>query len=175
MIRAAVYSRGGWPSLNNGLLSIALCMGWIPTVFAAEATPASAAQQIIRAGEQASLAGPDDYFSGRVRIDPLSVANNDINASTAYVTFEPGARSAWHTHPKGQYLVVTSGVGMIQEWGQPRQTIRPGDVIWCPPGIKHWHGASVSSAMTHLAVTGTVDGKNANWMETVSDQEYRDR
>jgi quercetin dioxygenase-like cupin family protein len=92
----------------------------------------------------------------------LSPANDTINASSAYVTFEPGARSAWHTHPRGQYLVVTSGVGLTQEWEKPVQTIRPGDIVWCPPGVKHWHGATPGTAMTHLAITGTVDGKNVN-------------
>jgi 4-carboxymuconolactone decarboxylase len=132
-------------------------------------------QQITRAGTQASVAGPADYFTGRVRVDPLSPANRDINAASAYVTFEPGARSAWHIHPKGQYLVVTAGVGLTQEWGQPAQEIRPGDVVWCPPGVKHWHGAAPSTAMTHLAVTGAVDGKSVNWMEKVSDAQYNAR
>lgn len=102
----------------------------------------------------------------------MSPANDTINASSAYVTFEPGARSAWHTHPRGQYLVVTSGVGLTQEWEKPVQTIRPGDIVWCPPGVKHWHGATPATAMTHLAITGTVDGKNVNWMEKVSDAQY---
>ena len=91
------------------------------------------------------------------------------------VTFEPGARSAWHTHPAGQRLVVISGVGLTQEWGKPVQVIRPGDVVWCPPGVKHWHGAASATAMTHLAVTGTVDGKNVKWMEKVSDEQYNAR
>ena len=135
----------------------------------------AAAQQITRAGTQPSAAGSTDYFTGRARVDPLSPANGDINVSTAYVTFEPGARSAWHTHPWGQYLVVTAGVGLTQEWGKPVQEIRPGDVVWCPPGIKHWHGAAPTTAMTHLAVTGAVDGKSVNWMEKVSDAQYSSR
>ncbi|WP_423236668.1 (R)-mandelonitrile lyase [Burkholderia multivorans] len=102
-------------------------------------------------------------------------SNGDINASGGLVTFEPGARSAWHTHPYGQYLMVTSGVGLIQEWGKPIREIHPGDVVWCPPDVKHWHGASPATAMTHLAVTGTVDGKNAEWLEKVTDDQYNDR
>jgi quercetin dioxygenase-like cupin family protein len=129
-------------------------------------------QQISRAGSQASAAGPEDYFTGRVRVDPLFPATGEINASAAYVSFEPGARSAWHTHPAGQRLVVVSGIGLTQEWGKPVQQIRPGDVIVCPPGVKHWHGAAPDSAMTHLAVTGTVDGKNVQWMEKVSEEQY---
>lgn len=135
--------------------------------------PAEAGEQrIIRAGEQASIAGPEQFFTGRVRIDPVWPADDHLNASGGLVTFEPGARSAWHTHPAGQRLLVTAGVGLVQEWGQPVQVIRPGDVIWCPPGIKHWHGAAPNTAMTHLAVTPSLDGKNVNWMEKVSDEQY---
>lgn len=138
---------------------------------AAEAIASS--QQIVHAGEQASVAGPADYFTGRVRVDPLTAANASINTSTAYVTFEPGARSAWHTHPAGQYLIVTAGVGLTQEWGKPVQQLRAGDVLWCPPGVKHWHGAAPSTAMTHIAVTGTENGKNVHWLEKVSDEQYQ--
>lgn len=135
--------------------------------------PAAASQSITRAGEQASVAGPADWFTGRVRIDPVWPADANINASGGLVTFEPGARSAWHTHPAGQRLVVVSGVGLTQEWGKPVQVIHPGDVVWCPPGVKHWHGASPTTAMTHLAVTGTANGKNVNWIEKVSDEQYQ--
>ena len=130
---------------------------------------------LTRAGTQPSMAGPASFFTRLVRVDPLFPANDDINASGAYVTFEPGARSAWHTHPCGQHLVVTAGVGLTQEWGQPIQEIRPGDVIWCPPGVKHWHGAAPGTAMSHLAVTGTMDGKNVTWMEKVTDEQYNAR
>lgn len=129
-------------------------------------------QKIIRAGEQASVVGPEQFFTGRVRIDPIWAADDHLNASGALVTFEPGARSAWHTHPAGQRLVVTSGLGMTQEWGKPLQIIQPGDVVWCPPGVKHWHGAAPTTAMSHIAVTANVDGKNVNWMEKVTDDEY---
>ncbi|MDM0121260.1 cupin domain-containing protein [Variovorax sp. J2L1-78] len=155
------------------LPSIVACLALMQTSLAdAQAAPASGAVQISRAGSQPSAAGPDAFFTGRVRVDPVWPGDDHINASGANVTFEPGARSAWHTHPAGQRLVVLSGVGLTQEWGKPVQEIRPGDVLWCPPGVKHWHGASPTTAMTHLAVTGTLDGKNVNWMEKVSDEQY---
>jgi quercetin dioxygenase-like cupin family protein len=135
----------------------------------------AAAQEITRAGTQASTVGPADYFTGRVRVDPVWAADANINTSGSWVTFEPGARSAWHTHPAGQRLVVLSGVGLTQEWGKPVQVIRPGDVIACPPDVKHWHGAAPTTAMTHLAVTGTTGGKNVTWMEKVSDEQYNSR
>jgi len=129
-------------------------------------------QQISRAGTQTSVTGSADYFTGQVRVDPLFPASSEINASAAYVTFEPGARSAWHTHPAGQRLVVVSGVGLTQEWGKPVQHIHPGDVVICPPGVKHWHGATATAAMTHLAMSGAVDGKSVEWLEHVSDEQY---
>ena len=141
----------------------------------APAATTTAAQQITRAGSQASEVGPEAFFTGRVRVDRVWPASSRLNASGAHVTFEPGARSAWHTHPAGQQLVIVSGVGRTQEWGKPVQELRPGDVVWCPPGVKHWHGASPTGAMTHLAVTGTVDGKNVEWMEKVSDEQYTAR
>ncbi|XXN65337.1 (R)-mandelonitrile lyase [Enterobacter ludwigii] len=129
--------------------------------------------KITPAGSQPALSGPAQNFTGQVSVDPLFVADEQINASAAYVTFEPGARSAWHTHPAGQRLIVTSGVGLTQQEGQPVRTIRVGDVVSCPPGVKHWHGASANSAMTHLAVTGRVDGKSVTWLEKVTDEQYR--
>lgn len=159
--------------LLNLTLSAAACHTSLAV--AAESAPDAGAQQITRAGDQASVAGPDAFFTGRVRVDPVWPVDDHINASGGLVTFEPGARSAWHTHPAGQRLVVTAGVGMTQEWGKPVQTIRPGDVVWCPPGVKHWHGAAPGTAMTHLAVTGTVDGKNVTWMEKVTDDQYNGR
>lgn len=158
---------------STGGLCFALCAAAPFAGAASESTSESrTSQQISRAGSQASVAGPADYFTGRVRVDPLFPATDEINASGAYVSFEPGARSAWHTHPAGQRLVVVSGVGLTQEWGKPVQQIRPGDVIVCPPGVKHWHGAAPTSAMTHLAVTGTVEGKNVEWLEKVSEEQY---
>jgi quercetin dioxygenase-like cupin family protein len=134
--------------------------------------PSATAQTITRAGTQTSTIGSADYFTGRVRVEPLFPATKDINASAAYVTFEAGARSAWHVHPAGQRLVVVSGVGRTQEWGKPVQEIRPGDVIVCPPGVRHWHGASPTASMTHLAMSGTIEGKSVQWMEKVSDDQY---
>jgi quercetin dioxygenase-like cupin family protein len=137
---------------------------------AAEANKTS--QTISRAGSLASIKGPAEFFTGNVRIDPLFPANDAAHVSGAYVTFEPGARSAWHIHPTGQHLIVTAGVGRIQEWGGPIAEITAGDVIWCPPQVKHWHGASPTTAMTHIAITGTINGKNVEWMEQVTDEQY---
>lgn len=134
-----------------------------------------AQQEIARAGTQRSMSGSADYFVGQVRVEPVWPADANINASGGMVTFEAGARSAWHTHPAGQRLVVISGRGLTQEWGKPVQQIFPGDVVWCPPGVKHWHGAMSDSTMTHLAVTGTVNGKNVSWMEKVTDEQYNAR
>lgn len=158
-------------------LKLLLCTACLQgsMALAADAPVDTAAQKITRAGAQASVPGPTDYFTGRVRVDPIWPADKNITASGGLVTFEPGARSAWHTHPAGQQLVVMSGVGLTQEWGKPVQVIHPGDVIWCPPGVKHWHGAAGTTAMTHLAVTAMVDGKNVTWMEKVSDEQYNAR
>jgi quercetin dioxygenase-like cupin family protein len=127
---------------------------------------------IARNGTQPSNKGPAQYFTGTVRVDPLFQAREPSRTSGAYVTFEPGARSAWHTHPLGQVLIVTAGSGRIQRWGGPIEEIRPGDVVWIPPGQKHWHGASPTTAMTHIAIQEQVDGKNVHWMEQVTDEQY---
>ncbi|MCX8641776.1 MULTISPECIES: cupin domain-containing protein [unclassified Gilliamella] len=132
-------------------------------------------QKVTKNGTQASIKGSDKFFTGDVRIDPLFPATSPSRTSGAYVTFEPGARSAWHTHPLGQTLVVTSGVGFTQEWGGPIVEIHPGDVITCPPGVKHWHGASPHNAMTHLSVVEELDGKNVEWLEKVTDEQYYDK
>jgi quercetin dioxygenase-like cupin family protein len=157
----------------------ALCTLAMPAAALAQAdrapAPVLSGQQITRLGSQASAAGPADYFTGRVRVDPVWPANEHIDASGGLVTFEPGSRSAWHTHPRGQRLLVVAGVGLTQEWGKPVQEIRPGDVVWCPPGVKHWHGASPQLAMTHLAISGTAEGRNVQWMEKVSDEQYNAR
>ena len=139
-------------------------------VLGAEAYKTS--QTISRVGSQASSKGPAAFFTGHVRIDPLFPANDAAPFSGASVTFEPGARSAWHMHPTGQHLIVTAGVGRTQAWGGPIEEIKAGDVIWCPPQVKHWHGASPTIAMTHIAITGTINGKNVEWMEKVSDKQY---
>jgi quercetin dioxygenase-like cupin family protein len=129
--------------------------------------------EIKRNGSQPSGKGPADWFTGTVRIDPLFQAPNPARAAGASVTFEPGARTAWHTHPLGQTLIVTSGCGRAQRWGGPIEEIRPGDVVWFPPGEKHWHGASPTTAMTHIAIQEALDGKVVEWMEKVSDDQYR--
>jgi|LNFM01.1.fsa_nt_gb 4-carboxymuconolactone decarboxylase len=159
------------------VVCVALCAATpMATSADAQAQPgilaAAAAQQITRAGERASTLGAAENFTGRARVDPLFAPNESINASLAYVTFDPGARSAWHTHPAGQRLVVTAGVGLTQEWGKTAQVIRPGDVVWCPPGVKHWHGAAPDTAMTHLAMGASIDGKSVTWMEKVTDEQY---
>jgi quercetin dioxygenase-like cupin family protein len=129
--------------------------------------------QIARNGSRPSSKGPADWFSGTVRIDPLFLAQDPGRANGAHVTFEPGARTAWHTHPLGQTLIVTSGLGWVQREGGPIEEIRPGDVVWFPPGLKHWHGASATTAMSHIAIQEALDGKNVDWMEKVSDHDYR--
>jgi quercetin dioxygenase-like cupin family protein len=125
-----------------------------------------------RSGSQPSGVGPAEYFTGTVRIDPLVRAPAPARVVAASVTFEPGARTAWHTHPLGQTLIVTAGCGLAQRWGGPVEPIRPGDVIWIPPGEKHWHGATATTAVTHIAVQEELDGKTADWMEHVSDEQY---
>ena len=128
---------------------------------------------IARAGSQPSAKGPADWFTGTVRIDPLFQAQAPGRVGGAAVTFEPGARTAWHTHPLGQTLIVTSGCGWAQRWGGPVEEIHPGDVVWFPPGEKHWHGATPTTAMTHIAVQEKLDGKAVEGMEKVTDEQYR--
>jgi len=128
---------------------------------------------IKRNGSQPSGKGPSEYFTGTVRIDPLYRAPAPARMFAASVTFEPGARTAWHTHPLGQTLIVTAGCGLVQSWGGPIEKIRPGDVIRCPPVEKHWHGATATTAMTHIAIVEELDGKGVDWMEKVSDEQYQ--
>jgi quercetin dioxygenase-like cupin family protein len=128
---------------------------------------------IARAGSQPSAKGPSEWFTGTVRVDPLFTAPPPALVAGASVTFEPGARTAWHTHPLGQTLIVTAGYGWVQREGDPVQEIRPGDVVWFAPGEKHWHGATPTTAMTHIAIHENLDGKTVDWMEQVSDEQYR--
>ncbi len=128
--------------------------------------------EIKRAGSQPSSIGPAEYFSGNVRIDPLIKTEEPARVQSAWVSFEPGARTAWHTHPLGQTLIVRSGFGWAQRWGGSREEIRPGDVIWFPPGEKHWHGATETTAMTHIAVQEALNGSPVDWLEHVSDEQY---
>jgi quercetin dioxygenase-like cupin family protein len=131
--------------------------------------------EIKRSGSQPSGKGQAEYFIGTVRIDPLFEAHDPARAGGASVTFEPGARTAWHSHPLGQTLIVTAGCGWVQRWGGPIEEIRPDDVISIPPGEKHWHGAAPTTAMTHIAIQEYLDGKAADWMEKVSDEQYQAR
>ena len=129
--------------------------------------------ELKKKASQRPTKGPAEYFTGSVRIDPLFQAPPPARAVGASVTFEPGARTAWHTHPLGQTLIVTAGCGRAQRWGGPIEQIRPGDVIWFPPGEKHWHGATPTTAMTHIAIQERLDGKTVDWMEKVSDEQYQ--
>jgi quercetin dioxygenase-like cupin family protein len=129
--------------------------------------------EIKRAGSQPSAKGPADWFTGTVRIDPLFQPKPPARAAAAIVTFEPGARTAWHTHPLGQTIIITAGVGWAQREGGPVEEIRPGDIVWFPPGEKHWHGAAPTTAMTHIAIQESFEGKVVDWMEKVTDDQYR--
>jgi quercetin dioxygenase-like cupin family protein len=131
--------------------------------------------EIRHPGTQPSGKGPVDYFAGAVRIDPLFEAPTPARVRAASVTFEPGARTAWHTHPLGQMLIITAGLGWVQRWGEPAEPVRPGDVVWFAPGEKHWHGATPTTAMTHIAVQEALNGSSVDWLEQVSDAQYRAR
>jgi len=128
--------------------------------------------KITRSGSQASARGPSEWFTGTVRIDPLFAASGDARTAGNAVTFEPGARTAWHTHPLGQTLIITFGRGWVQRQGQPVEEVRPGDVVWFEPGEKHWHGASDTTAMQHIAIQEALNGKAVEWMEHVSNDQY---
>jgi len=128
---------------------------------------------IKRNGSQPSGKGPAEWFTGNVRIDPLHQADAPARVSIANVTFEPGARSAWHTHPLGQTLIVTAGSGRVQNWDEQMEEIQPGDVVWTDPGVKHWHGAAPTTAMTHISIVEQLDDKGVDWMEHVSDEQYQ--
>lgn len=150
----------------------------MPAIFRAQAAASPTQKkelkmEIKRSGSQPSTKGSADWFTGTVRVDPLFEAPAPARVRGASVTFEPGARTNWHTHPLGQTLIVTAGCGRAQREGGPVEEIRPGDVVWIPPGEKHWHGAAPTTAMTHLAVQEALDGKAVDWMEKVSDEQYR--
>ncbi len=148
----------------------------LPAIDLARANPTEpkkATMDITRIGSRPSAKGPADWFTGAVRIDRLFEAHAPARASSASVTFEPGARTAWHTHPLGQTLIVTSGCGWVQRDGGAVEEVHPGDVIWFPPGEKHWHGATATTGMTHIAIQENVDGKVVDWLEHVSDEQYR--
>ncbi|QPS23420.1 cupin domain-containing protein [Serratia plymuthica] len=129
--------------------------------------------KIQRSGSLPSRPGPEDYFTGQVRIDAPFAGTEPARVGGATVTFEPGARTAWHTHPLGQTLIVTQGRGWIQIWGDPIQEMNQGDIVWIPEGVKHWHGATPETAMTHIAIAESLNGSPVDWMEKVSDEQYR--
>lgn len=129
--------------------------------------------EITRAGSQPSMKGPADWFTGTVRIDPLFQPKEPARAAGATVTFEPGARTAWHTHPLGQTLIILSGAGWVQREGGSVEEVRPGDLVWFPPGVRHWHGATAKTAMTHIAFQEALNGKMVDWLEKVTDEQYR--
>jgi quercetin dioxygenase-like cupin family protein len=141
----------------------------------ASASPGEGARNIgiVPNGSRPSAKGPAENFTGSVRLDPLFAPTEHTRASGGHVSFEPGARSAWHSHPAGQTLVVTSGTGWVQEWDGEKREIRPDDVIWTPPGVKHWHGATATNGMSHVAIQKGVGGKSVDWMEQVGDEQYR--
>ena len=128
---------------------------------------------IMQSGSQPSTKGSDEYFTGVVRIDSRFQQSDPARVGGGIVTFEPGARTAWHTHPLGQTLIITAGAGLIRQWGSPIQEMKQGDVVWIPPGVKHWHGAAATTGMTHIAIAESLEGKAAQWMEKVSDEQYR--
>ncbi|GGF78224.1 (R)-mandelonitrile lyase [Alteromonas lipolytica] len=136
------------------------------------AAQAAGKMEITPNGAQKAITGSDKVFSGISVVTPLVSPNKDSNVSAANVTFAPGARSAWHTHPAGQFLVVSAGQGYVQEWGEPKKVIKAGDVVWTPPGVKHWHGATETTSMTHMAIQQLVEGKNVVWGEKVTDKQY---
>ncbi len=137
------------------------------------AEPSAAKVTVTRIGSQPSSAGSEKNFTGFVRVDSLFQAPAPGRAGGGIVTFEPGARTAWHAHPLGQTLIVTSGVGRVQQWGSPAEEIRPGDIVRIPPGVKHWHGASPTVGMSHVAIAESLDGKSTDWMEKVSEEQYQ--
>jgi len=141
-------------------------------VYSKENTPVIT---VMQSGEKPSVQGSPDYFTGTVRIDSPFQGTEPARIGGATVTFEPSARTAWHTHPLGQTLIVTAGLGLVQEWGGPAREIRPGDIVWIPAGVKHWHGAAPQNSMSHIAIAEAQEGKVVDWMEHVSDEQYASR
>ena len=162
---------------RNFLKIVGVAALGIPAILRAQSTATIQRKEfdmeITRLGSQPSTKGPADWFTGTVRIDPLFQRKDPARVAGASVTFEPGARTAWHTHPLGQTLIVTAGVGWVQREGGPIEEVRPGDVVWFPPGLKHWHGATATTAMTHIAIQEALNGKVVDWMEKVTDEQYR--
>ena len=160
--------------MKTALATMTLCCAFGAAFAAGQAQAQTQANvTVARAGTQPSRAGPAQNFTGAVRVDSPFQASAPGRVSGGIVTFEPGARTAWHVHPLGQTLIVTAGVGRVQQWGGAQQEIRPGNVVWIPPGAKHWHGATPSTGMSHVAITESQDGKSTDWMEKVSDAQYQ--
>jgi len=153
--------------MKHPAAAIALSLG-LSAVCATEQAPI----KVTPIGTQPSSPGGDQNFTGSVRVDSRFQATAPARVGGGIVTFEPGARTAWHTHPLGQTLIVTAGVGRVQKWGDAVQTIRPGDVVWIPPGVKHWHGASPTVGMSHVAISESLEGKSVDWLEKVSQEQY---
>jgi len=153
-------------------VSIAILLCALASVAQAQSPKDEGAIQIVRRGARPALQAPAEHFTGSVRVDPLFQATAPARASGSLVTFEPGARTAWHSHPLGQILIVTTGTGRVQRWGDPVEEIHQGDVVWIPPGQKHWHGAAPNSSMAHIGIVEQLDGKAVDWMEKVSDTQY---
>ena len=153
-------------------VSIAILLCALASVAQAQSPKDEGAIQIVRRGARPALQAPAEHFTGSVRVDPLFQATAPARASGSLVTFEPGARTAWHSHPLGQILIVTAGTGRVQRWGDPVEEIHQGDVVWIPPGQKHWHGAAPNSSMAHIGIVEQLDGKAVDWMEKVSDTQY---
>lgn len=160
-------------TVTGGLATLAVAGPAIALGQSATMLGRNGTMQITRAGSQPSRKGQAEYFTGAVRIDPLFQAQEPARTGGGHVTFEPGARTAWHTHPLGQTLIITSGLGWVQREGGPIEEVRPGDVVWFPPGLKHWHGATPTTAMTHIAISESLNGKTVDWLEKVSDEQYR--
>lgn len=158
--------------MSRRIAAFALCSAFAAAAVAAEA-PATTTQTIFRAAAQAPVTGSADTFTGAVTVNPIFPAAAPMRFSAGAVTFQPGARSAWHTHPAGQYLIVTAGTGWTQAWGGKVEELHVGDAVWCPPGVKHWHGATPTASLTHIALSGSADGKVVEWLEKVSDRQYR--
>ena len=159
------------------LLSGSTVLAVSPRVFAQQAVKQTVermeSMKIDRNGSRPTTSGSPDYFSGAVRVEPVFQVGDPMRLNAGSVTFEPGARTAWHTHPLGQTLIITAGLGWVQYDGGSIEEVRPGDVVWFPPGLKHWHGASPTTAMTHIAIQESQNGKNVDWLEKVSDEQYR--
>lgn len=149
-----------------------LSLGLLASAFSQTTAP-TATIEIAQNGTLSSTIGPAENFTGRVRLDSPFQRKDPSRVLGAIVTFEPGARTAWHTHPLGQTLIVSAGAGWVQQWGGSTLTIKPGDVVWIPPGVKHWHGATATTAMSHVAIVEALDGKSTDWMEKVSDTQYQ--